>query len=526
MKNTIIIILIIIATITSCSNEDSVFQTEKEVKTLVLKERDPNSPLVLSKINFTRSRANTRSYAVAYNNYYGMSFKDNIYPLANSENLGYPVIDLVKFKKDHFDYFKSIGIGRGYAESFSYANFERYMSNSSVTKKVNGGLSLNLGLFKIGAKRSLTKIFTSSSDDISNRVYGELNIEIRDSSYTMQWSSNIKNKIVLNYLSESFKDELYNTTPSELFINYGGFVLSSFIVGGKATAIYTGIDNSSTDVESKEKNMKTDISSSYGFKNGSASGDFGFGKDYLNGSTSVNKLTNLQTSIRTIGGSTEFASFTSVKSIDNLNVDMSGWMRSLNDKRTHSIIDITDNGLIPLSDFIIEENLRRSISNFYAEGIDEIKKMQEPYLEISVGQSFEMKILQVILHTRFGDYIPLCRRSYPGYGEFNKIIDDIINNYTSIYKLKCILTRKEYGSTRTIASSDILFDGLNERQMKKFTWNNKLYLLYSNGRDINYAYSIHDDFLLDTYAIREFVNTLPMVKILPEKLFNYTIVAL
>ena len=41
-----------------------------------------------------------------------------------------------------------------------------------------------------------------------------------------------------------------------------------------------------------------------------------------------------------------------------------------------------------------------------------------------------------------------------------------------------------------------------------------------------YAFSIHKDYLLDTYGLRDFVNSLPVTKISTEELFNYTIVAL
>ena len=75
----------------------------------------------------------------------------------------------------------------------------------------------------------MTEVFTTSKVEESKRIFGELNIQIRDASYYMQTSSNIIKKIKLDYLTEDFKEELYNLTPSEFFNNYGGFVLSSFI---------------------------------------------------------------------------------------------------------------------------------------------------------------------------------------------------------------------------------------------------------------------------------------------------------
>lgn len=101
-----------------------------------------------------------------------------------------------------------------------------------LQKKINNaGFTLNLGLFSLGAHKTMTEVFTTSKVEESKRIFGELNIQIRDASYYMQTSSNIIKKIKLDYLTEDFKEELYNLTPSEFFNNYGGFVLSSFITG-------------------------------------------------------------------------------------------------------------------------------------------------------------------------------------------------------------------------------------------------------------------------------------------------------
>lgn len=107
-------------------------------------------------------------------------------------------------------------IGKGEAQSFAYTGFDRYTENSSTTKKINNaGFTLNLGLFSLGAHKTMTEVFTTSKVEESKRIFGELNIQIRDASYYMQTSSNIIKKIKLDYLTEDFKEELYNLTPSE-----------------------------------------------------------------------------------------------------------------------------------------------------------------------------------------------------------------------------------------------------------------------------------------------------------------------
>lgn len=259
-------------------------------------------------------------------------------------------------------------IGKGEAQSFAYTGFDRYTENSSTTKKINNaGFTLNLGLFSLGAHKTMTEVFTTSKVEESKRIFGELNIQIRDASYYMQTSSNIIKKIKLDYLTEDFKEELYNLTPSEFFNNYGGFVLSSFITGGRATALYTGIYRNNESTETKEKNMNTDISASYGFKfqkdkDGNVSAEGGIGKDYSHATTSTNKIEAMETSVKTIGGSPFFSNFSIPTKVDNADINLSQWVSSLNDKSTHKIIDIADEGLIPITEFMLEENMKKILN--------------------------------------------------------------------------------------------------------------------------------------------------------------------
>jgi hypothetical protein len=69
--------------------------------------------------------------------------------------------------------------------SFSFASFDRYLEKSQVSKKVNGGFSINLGLFTIGHKRKMTEIFSSTVTNNTQGVFGELNVAIDQNVYEM-----------------------------------------------------------------------------------------------------------------------------------------------------------------------------------------------------------------------------------------------------------------------------------------------------------------------------------------------------
>lgn len=71
------------------------------------------------------------------------------YPYADAENLGHAVIDIKRLEADYDDYCTVNRIGHSVMNSFSFASFDRYLEKSQVSKKVNSGFSINLGLFSI-----------------------------------------------------------------------------------------------------------------------------------------------------------------------------------------------------------------------------------------------------------------------------------------------------------------------------------------------------------------------------------------
>jgi hypothetical protein len=62
-------------------------------------------------------------------------------------------------------------------------------------------------------------------------------------------------------------------------------------------------------------------------------------------------------------------------------------------------------------------------------------------------------------------------------------------------------------------------------KMKKFVLNNRTYLISQNPA-VKFAYSINDDYILDTYGIREWVNNMETTQLTEQHLDDYIIVAL
>ena len=208
---TIVCFIFLFVSIVSCTDisDDMNIEVMSESKAIVLKERNPNYPWIPSdyKSVLTATRGVTKDYAsTSHRRFLGYSFKDDIYPLEDTRNLGYEVIDIDKLYKDNPKYLDAWKNNTGAASSFSYATFDRYVSNSTVTNSVSGGFKLNLGLFSIGNKRNLSSVFSKSMIEDKNTTFGELNIIVRDSCYRLQYSSNIQSKI------KEKIDKLYEST--------------------------------------------------------------------------------------------------------------------------------------------------------------------------------------------------------------------------------------------------------------------------------------------------------------------------
>ena len=511
-------------TFIGCDNESVYSYREVDAYKTILKVRDSDYPWQPYKSKRgTLSKSVNSRLTLTFNDYLGRSYKETEYPFESAQNVGFPVIDIEKLSRDYPSYIAVKHLGVGEANSFAYSDFSRYTVNSNISRKIDTGFSLNLGLFKIGSKKQMSEVFSSSKIEEEKRVFGELNVTIKDASYSVQMSSNIKKKVMLNYISKEFMDELYNTMPSELFYNYGGFVLAGFITGGRAVALYTGLYESDEEVTTKENNMNKDISASYGFKNNpgdNISGNLGIGKGFSNGQSSSGKISSMETSVKTLGGSFEFPSFSVPQSIDNININLSGWMSSLNNKSTHSIIEFTNGGLIPIVDFIMEYNLRNSFLKLYETGISKIDELQEPYIALGIDPRQPMADFYIYLVTRFGDVLILQAETIP-MGLAASRVKEEVARLSSIYGVKIIEQNGLH------LHSEIHFDGLDESKMTKYVdqISNTTFLLYSEDNK-KYAYSIHSDRILDDYAMRKFVNNLPTANIDPMNLFNYTIIAL
>ncbi len=516
------------------SNSDIYYEGENQFLE-IYKERNPNLPLILSKPRIHTK--NAFSPALSFTDYLGRSFKTNFYPYESMDNIGYPIIDMSKLKVDKPTWVTTKPIKRSRTTSFSYAGFDRYEETSLITEKIRRGFELDLGIFKIGKKKAITKVFSSAIANEEKSIFGQLDVEIIDAVHDILLNSNRITQITLNYLDASFRDDLYNMMPEETFSSYGGFILSNLVTGGRASALYSGYSShsSSTSAESKEQDMSANIAASFNFKNNEGGGSigFGFGNGFSDTTSMSQNISQFKLAVVTLGGRYGLSGFTVPQNIDKVTINLSDWANSLNDASTHTMVDIQNDGLTCISDFILEKNLKERFEKLYSgNATNNTHTLTEPIIYIKrQSDPFVGKVIIITLRTRFGDDVVL-------YGSPEKSIvpslSNLISEYGSIFDIKFQSNTSTFGYEPGIVKINMnIPENISPAYLKKMRVytdiaNGMTYILSFNDNS-KYGFSIYTgngDYLLDTYGIRNFIKSLPTVNINPYELLNYTLVAL
>lgn len=93
-------------------------------------------------------------------------------------------------------------------------------------------------------------------------------------------------------------------------------------------------------------------------------------------------MEQLYTKMWIYGGDPVGLSMNSAENLVNINFDLAPWVASLSDSKKHTIIDITDNGLYPLSAFVIEENFKKRLDATTSNLLEKYPSFVEPHIEI------------------------------------------------------------------------------------------------------------------------------------------------
>lgn len=416
MKHIIALLIVFLSITTSCLD----YEMEPNIKdinqagiTIIPRPKDnPWIPFVYK--GYKSTRANIPSLTM--NDFLGYSFVYNSYPLENTSNLGYRVIDLTEYLRiypNRIQKWKNLSQD---VNKFSFSNFEDFNSKSSFTNKINKGEDLNFLCFHFGHKHTYSKTFGEDLISNSNTTFGALNISYKDSVYRMEYSEPIRKEILKKCLSTEFIQDLHYMKPYDFFQKYGSVVTCSYFSGGRATALYAGIHKENSSTDNVANDMTAEIEASFNFTKDSNTSKLAFGRGGSSSSTIsiTNKFESIKMAVKTLGGNASSASFSTAQNVNNLNIDLSSWLSSLNNPNLHVISEFTDKGLIPISDFIFETNLKKEFESYINGSKNNTDR--EPYISIRIIPGGEYYVVTSQFYYKHGGPLWLSIIQFSGNG--------------------------------------------------------------------------------------------------------------
>ncbi|MDR0891874.1 MAG: hypothetical protein LBN24_04605 [Mediterranea sp.] len=542
MKKIFIFLFVSIAAI-ACNNDMSetvqICTQESNLHEVVLQKRNPNLPTIWSKP--IKQHKSTRALITDPSDFLGNAYaiENGTSIIGDFANAKFKVVDLPRLLNEHPSYILGQELRTTNVSAISYADYSRLEVNSSITKNVKKGFSLNLGIFSFGRKKTTSETFIHNSDNTQNEVYGELSIEVLNGMFSLQTTPSALKRIAADYLDELFIDALYNSSMVELLHSYGDFVLTGYYTGGRASALYYGIYKENLDFESRETKMTDEIKASYSWKRpntttpndsiATASAELTIGQDKGNSTKDTDKFSRLEYSVKTLGGAYGYSISTPAHDVTNFSVDLTAWFNSLNDPKTHTMIDIQNEGLYPISDFILEENFKQRYNDTHM-GFQHQEELIEPSIEIMkmyVRKSKSGdKLYDVVpvLNTRQGDKLiftnPITMQQSDEELKKNNELDVFMEKSRIIANQKA----KYYGlaikalpnkTINPVIQTTLSFQIENVDESNMFRFKNKntnIWYIYNPSSLYCFAY-YDDDYITDAYGIGEWIDSIPIKKV-------------
>lgn len=557
-----IIISLVIAIFSGCDNHEDLDKPEnplekRTTEDIVIIPRALNMPDVDRFKRNANDRKqpifnSTRGPVIANDSsLLGRSYKVGNSIIGDYSNVGAPIIDLAKVEKKGKNRINSYAINHQDVKTYTYYNFDRFADSTSITKKIASGFSINLILFKIGRKKLTTEIFKSAFTSSNESVYGELNILCKKNKFELNATSAALQLYARECLTEEFRHDFHNSPVGKTLVDYGPYVMTAYETGGKALGLYAAKTVSGASYSLHEKNLKDSISASFSVNNDSLSAEVSLKFKMNNGhvSTSQQVLKNTELQIRTYGGRNNSGAIIGPVETKNMSIDLTDWLKSLSDVNTHTLIDICERGLVPLSTFFIEKNFKNRIEDTAVEYLETLEKLKEPYIEVVrvyARSSNGKRLYEIapVLNTRQGDKIVLSSGTYKQMSD-EQLAENSNDSYYLSKVTEIALQKNNFFNgiaykqnvTTWLDPYDrkplcLRLDGFDEAKAYKYVREDlNVGYIYIPTAKVALSYYISEDegdYILDDYGIRDWVEeTLPEKNISLTSLVNYyTIIGL
>lgn len=528
-------------------NNNLIEQTDKDI---VIFERNPQLPS--AKTN-NIIPANSRATSTNRGNDdgllgYGYKLLNGTFIMGDLRNVSFPVIDLEAIRNYDPSYISGTRLNTTETKIFAYDTYDRYKYNSTTTKKVSSGFSINLKVFSIGRKKSTTEVFKTVIDSLEEATYGELSLDFVSDHFSLQHSDGIRKLYSRQFLTKSFVRSLYGSTIQSTLDNYGEFVMTDYLTGGKAYAIYAGHNKKVSNTNEREKGMEKSINASLTYKGATGSGELGFSDSEQKSENKDFQSKDTYIYIKTFGGDRRTCEAeVKARTMEDLNVDLSPWLRSLTNEDNNTIIDVSDNSLFPLSDFVLEKNFKQRLDDTTNGVLTPFYNFVTPYIVIErvlvkTNSAYEsLYTVAPVLITRQGDRIifmdsksesdeELAKNDDNSY--FLQKVRNISANRSQMFSDQLELDYNKKARINPMLRNPlcIVINDFNKSDFYQYYYaKTGIQYIYNPKTHIAFSFYVDedDDEVLDVYGIRDWVENLPEKRVTISSLANhYNIIGL
>lgn len=532
------------------TSQMSAIEAENSEGDVVIQKRNPNLPEVVTKAptfeeGLTRNNATIGSSDKFLG--YGYKLYNGNYIPSDFDNFTHSILNIEAIKAYDESYVDEKYPNWNDQSSYTYYNFDDYTHFSTESKTIKTGFSLNLGLFSIGKKRTTVETFRTFINETMEQTYGEMNILFAHGKFMLLNSSGSTKVYARQFLRRSFINNLYTSTISSVINSYGDLVVVGYYTGGRAFAQYMGNAASSTNVEQRTKSLDTSITASLTYEGDSLNASFGFNGKNGNFDSTVYKKQDIFLRVKTLGGiQNEESAINTTMSLKDINIDLQSWRKSLNDSKNHTVIDLTQEGLFPMSDFVLERNFQRRFDDTSKNILLPVTRLYTPSIMITrilkktSTSGDNLYEVAAVLVTRQGDQIVLSNGNATD-AELKQNED----NNVFLEKAKAIAEEKsKYFSSdiqisyNTTKRSNPMFRSPLCIVLENFN-ENGFYKYYNETTNMEYLYDPTtklcfsfladdgDESMLEVYGLSTWVSNLTEKRISMATLANlYTIIGL
>lgn len=532
------------------TSQMSAIEAENSEGDVVIQKRNPNLPEVVTKAptfeeGLTRNNATIGSSDKFLG--YGYKLYNGNYIPSDFDNFTHSILNIEAIKAYDESYVDEKYPNWNDQSSYTYYNFDDYTHFSTESKTIKTGFSLNLGLFSIGKKRTTVETFRTFINETMEQTYGEMNILFAHGKFMLLNSSGSTKVYARQFLRRSFINNLYTSTISSVINSYGDLVVVGYYTSGRAFAQYMGNAASSTNVEQRTKSLDTSITASLTYEGDSLNASFGFNGKNGNFDSTVYKKQDIFLRVKTLGGiQNEESAINTTMSLKDINIDLQSWRKSLNDSKNHTVIDLTQEGLFPMSDFVLERNFQRRFDDTSKNILLPVTRLYTPSIMITrilkktSTSGDNLYEVAAVLVTRQGDQIVLSNGNATD-AELKQNED----NNVFLEKAKAIAEEKSkyfssdiqisYNTTKRLnpmfrSPLCIVLENFNENGFYKYyNETTNMEYLYDPTTKLCFSFLADDgdESMLEVYGLSTWVSNLTEKRISMATLANlYTIIGL